>query len=201
MKRAASAIVSSFRISAGGLYRISVGPESSRTSPTSLAELTLASCTPPCRFKVVDTSSYQYSGQVDNIDERDMDDPLCATEYVEDMYSVFREKEYSTSVRPDFMDEQPLIDPRMRSTLVDWLIEVHWKFHLVPDTLYLTINLIDRYISLTKKSIPKLKLQLVGVTCLLIASKQEEISPPLLSDLAYACGNSYTRLQVSTDLF
>jgi Cyclin, N-terminal domain len=78
----------------------------------------------------VSSGSYQYSGQVDNIDERDMDDPLCATEYVQDMYMLFREREPSTSVRPVYMENQPHINERMRSILVDWLVEVHLKFKL-----------------------------------------------------------------------
>lgn len=120
-----------------------------------------------------DLRSYQYIGQVDNIDERDSDDPLCATEYVMDMYQHFREKENGTSVRPVYMESQPHINERMRSILVDWLVEVHLKFKLVPETLYLTINLIDRY--LERKEVSRPKLQLIGVSCLLIASKYEEM--------------------------
>jgi hypothetical protein len=69
------------------------------------------------------------------------------------------------------MEGQPHINERMRSILVDFLIEVHLNFKLVPETLYLTINLIDRYLQL--KEVPRPKLQLVGVTSLLIASKYE----------------------------
>jgi len=141
------------------------------------------------------TNSYQYTGQIDNIDERDTDDPLCATEYVHDMYSLFREKEPTTSVRPVFMESQPHINERMRSILVDWLVEVHLKFKLVPETLYLTVNLIDRYLERDEVSRPKL--QLVGVTSLLIASKYEEIYPPELRDLVYICDRAYTRNDVS----
>ena len=140
-------------------------------------------------------NSYQYSGQIDNIDERDTDDPLCATEYVHDMYSLFREKEPTTSVRPVFMESQPHINERMRSILVDWLVEVHLKFKLVPETLYLTVNLIDRY--LEREEVSRPKLQLVGVTSLLIASKYEEIYPPELRDLVYICDRAYTRADVS----
>jgi cyclin B len=139
-------------------------------------------------------SSYQY-GPADNIDERDADDPLCATSYVQDMYHHFRSKEASTSVRPVFMENQPHINERMRSILVDWLVEVHLKFKLVPETLYLTVNLIDRYLERCEVSRPKL--QLVGVTSLLIASKYEEIYPPELRDLVYICDRAYTRSEVS----
>ena len=96
--------------------------------------------------------SYQYSAAADDIDDRDSDDPLCATTYVQDMYKFFRSKEVSTSVRPLYMDNQPYINERMRSILVDWLVEVHLKFKLVPETLYLTVNLIDRYLDKTEVS-------------------------------------------------
>jgi len=141
-----------------------------------------------------DPRSYQHIGQVDNIDERDSDDPLCATEYVMDMYRYFREKENATSVRPVYMKLQNHINERMRSILVDWLVEVHLKFKLVPETLYLTVNLIDRY--LERKEVSRPNLQLVGVSCLLIASKYEEIYPPELHDLVYICDRAYTRNEI-----
>ena len=137
---------------------------------------------------------YQWSGPADNIDERDAEDPLCVTEYVQDMYQHFRGKEALTSVRPLYMENQPHINERMRSILVDWLVEVHLKFKLVPETLYLTINLIDRY--LERSEVTRPKLQLVGVTSLLIASKYEEIYPPELRDLVYICDRAYTRSEV-----
>mmetsp|Transcript_22525 Transcript_22525/g.66714 ORF Transcript_22525/g.66714 Transcript_22525/m.66714 type:complete len:384 (-) Transcript_22525:236-1387(-) len=143
---------------------------------------------------VSNATSYQHSGQVDNIDERDSDDPLCATDYVQDMYEHFRSKELGTSVRPIYMENQSHINERMRSILVDWLVEVHLKFKLVPETLYLTVNLIDRY--LEKREVTRPKLQLVGVTCLLIASKYEEIYPPELRDLVYICDRAYSKNEI-----
>ncbi|KAF3566408.1 hypothetical protein DY000_02011575 [Brassica cretica] len=56
----------------------------------------------------------------------------------------------------------PDINVRMRGILVDWLIE------LMEETLYLTINLIDMFLAVTQH-VPKKKLQLVGVTALLLA--------------------------------
>ena len=145
---------------------------------------------------VITASSYQL-GPADNIDERDAEDPLCVTDYVQDMYHHFRAKETITSVRPLYMENQPHINERMRSILVDWLVEVHLKFKLVPETLYLTVNLIDRYLERGEVSRPKL--QLVGVTSLLIASKYEEIYPPELRDLVYICDRAYTRTEVCTN--
>ena len=92
------------------------------------------------------------------------------------------------------MEHQPHINERMRSILIDWLVEVHLKFKLVPETLYLTVNLIDRY--LEKSEVSRPKLQLVGVTALLIASKYEEIYPPELRDLVYICDHAYRKEEI-----
>jgi cyclin B len=92
------------------------------------------------------------------------------------------------------MEDQQYINERMRSILVDWLVEVHLKFKLVPETLYLTINIIDRYLAKTEVTRPKL--QLVGVTALLIASKYEEIYPPELRDLVYICDRAYSKNEI-----
>jgi G2/mitotic-specific cyclin-B, other len=143
-----------------------------------------------------DPNSYQMTGNQDNIDERDIDDPLCTTTYVNDMYLHFRGKEVGASVRPLYMENQGYINERMRSILVDWLVEVHLKFKLVPETLYLTVNLIDRF--LEKEEVSRPRLQLVGVTSLLIASKYEEIYPPELRDLVYICDKAYTKQDVRT---
>ena len=169
--------------------------ENSNTTPFASQRLPIPSCS---KLKSDATSAslsgYQYSGQVDNVDERDIDDPLCVTTYVEDMYEYFRSKEIATSVRPVYMEDQQYINERMRSILVDWLVEVHLKFKLVPETLYLTINIIDRYLAKTEVTRPKL--QLVGVTALLIASKYEEIYPPELRDLVYICDRAYSKNEV-----
>ena len=156
------------------------------------------SVTGPTSAPVAMPNAYQF-GPADNIDERDAEDPLCATAYVQDMYQHFRGKETLTSVRPLYMENQPHINERMRSILVDWLVEVHLKFKLVPETLYLTINLIDRY--LERNEVTRPKLQLVGVTSLLIASKYEEIYPPELRDLVYICDRAYTRSEVCSHIY
>ena len=69
------------------------------------------------------------------------------------------------------------------------------KFKLVPETLYLTVNLIDRYLT-TEKKVSRPKLQLVGVTALLIASKYEEIYPPELRDLVYICDRACSKSEI-----
>lgn len=76
----------------------------------------------------------------------------------------------------DYIDSQPEINEKMRAILIDWLIEVHHKFELNPETLYLTINIVDRYLTVETSS--RRELQLLGISAMLIASKYEEIWAP-----------------------
>lgn len=76
----------------------------------------------------------------------------------------------------DYMPLQTDINSKMRSILIDWLVEVHRKFELMPESLYLTINIVDRYLSM--KIVPRRELQLVGISSMLIACKYEEIWAP-----------------------
>ena len=93
-----------------------------------------------------------------------------------------------------YMDNQEDINEKMRAILIDWLIEVHLKFKLLPETLYLTINLLDRYLSL--EQVTRQKLQLLGVTSMLIACKYEEIYPPIVKDFVYITDNAYTKEEI-----
>ncbi|KAK9029587.1 hypothetical protein V6N11_026699 [Hibiscus sabdariffa] len=69
----------------------------------------------------------------------------------------------------NYMEQvQKDITPSMRGILIDWLVEVSEEYKLVPDTLYLTVSLVDRFLS--HNFIEKQRLQLLGVTCMLIAS-------------------------------
>lgn len=82
-----------------------------------------------------------------------------------------------SSSRPhDYIDSQIEINAKMRAILADWLIEVHNKFELMPETLYLTFYIMDKYLSM--ETVFRRELQLVGVSAMLIACKYEEIWAP-----------------------
>ena len=93
-----------------------------------------------------------------------------------------------------YMGKQNDINEKMRAILIDWLVEVHLKFKLMIETLYLTVNVIDRY--LEKETITRNKLQLVGVTAMFLASKYEEIYAPECRDFVYISDKAYTREQI-----
>ena len=82
----------------------------------------------------------------------------------------------------DYIGAQPDISAKMRAILVDWLIEVHRKFELMPESLYLTVNIVDRFLSV--KAVPRKELQLVGMGSMLIACKYEEIWAPEVASLS-----------------
>lgn len=86
------------------------------------------------------------------------------------------------------------ISEKMRAILIDWLIEVHLKFKLRHETLFLTVNILDRFLAVQK--VARQRLQLVGVTALMLAAKYEEIYPPEVRDYVYICDNAYTREQI-----
>jgi len=94
------------------------------------------------------------------------------------------------------MRNQRDINENVRAILVDWIISVHAKFKLLPETLYIAINLVDRYFSIF--NVLKTEVQLVGVAALLIATKYEEIYPPTVKDFIYLTDNTYTRQQILT---
>uniref|UniRef100_A0A8R7PIJ7 Cyclin N-terminal domain-containing protein n=1 Tax=Triticum urartu TaxID=4572 RepID=A0A8R7PIJ7_TRIUA len=129
-----------------------------------------------------------------DIDSVDSGNPLAATEYVEEIYRFYRENEKMSCVRPDYMSSQEDINEKMRAILIDWLIEVHYKFELMDETLFLTVNIIDRY--LEKQVVPRKKLQLVGVTAMLLACKYEEVSVPVVEDLVLISDRAYTKGQI-----
>ena len=88
------------------------------------------------------------------------------------------------------------IKPKMRNLLIDWLVEVHQQFSLLQETLFLTVSIIDRYLSVDAHTVSTKHLQLVGVTSMFIASKYEEMYPPEISDFVYITDKAYSESQI-----
>ena len=117
-----------------------------------------------------------------------------AEEYQEEIIPYLISLENEKRINPNYMSKQNDINEKMRMILIDWLIEVHLKFKLLPETLFLTINFIDRY--LQNNQTPRDKLQLIAVSSLLIACKYEEIYPPEISSFVYITDNAYTKEEI-----
>lgn len=133
---------------------------------------------------------------VENIDAEDVNNPQLVTDYVNEIYNYLRSVESIQSVKVDYLVGQTEILPKMRAVLIDWLVGVHLQFHLLQETLYITVAILDRYLQADLSSITRKKLQLVGVTAMLIAAKYEEIYAPEVKDFVYITDRAYTEKEI-----
>ncbi|XP_030044580.1 G2/mitotic-specific cyclin-B2 isoform X3 [Microcaecilia unicolor] len=137
-----------------------------------------------------------FSGTLLNVEDIDVGDsskPQLCSEYVKDIYVYLRNLEAQQRVYPRYL-EGTEINERMRTILVDWLVQVHSRFLLLQETLYMSIAVLDRFLQV--QPVSRKKLQLAGVTALLIASKYEEIYAPEIGDFVYITDNAYSRDQI-----
>lgn len=138
------------------------------------------------------SASFTGKPQSPRVDEKNKQNGQYTIEYVKDIYENLRKEEALFRPSPDYMSViQTDINEKMRTILVDWLVDVHLKFRLLPETLFLAVELIDRF--LDKKVVNRQKLQLVGVVAMLLAAKYEEIFPPEVKDFIYIAANTYSR--------
>ncbi|XP_062098876.1 putative cyclin-A3-1 [Humulus lupulus] len=132
-----------------------------------------------------------------NGNDNALEDPQMCGPYVSDIYEYLHKMEVEPKRRPspDYLEKvQKDVGANMRGVLVDWLVEVVEEYKLGSETLYLSISYIDRFLSLN--AIARHRLQLLGVSSLLIASKYEEINPPNVEDFCYITDNTYTKDEV-----
>ncbi|KAM4121616.1 hypothetical protein ACB094_01G019200 [Castanea mollissima] len=135
------------------------------------------------------------------------DDPQLCGAYASDIDDYLHKMEMESKRRPlpNYLEKvQKEVTANVRGVLVDWLVEVAEEYKLLPDTLYLAVSYIDRFLSLNV--VHKQKLQLLGVSSMLIASKYEEISPNKrkyeeitvldVGDCCYIMGNTYPKEEV-----
>lgn len=120
--------------------------------------------------------------------------PQLAEPYASHIHSYLQSRLSLYHVDAGYMSRQPDINLRMRAILVDWLVDVCLKFKMLPQTLFMAVNLVDRYASV--KQVSRQELQLLGVACLMITGKYEEIYPPVLKDYVAVCDNAYKREDV-----
>lgn len=132
--------------------------------------------------------------EIDPVDFDQINNPQYVAPYVKEIMQYLRATEEKYLPKSTYMKNQTDINEKMRAILIDWLVDVHLKFKLLPETLFLTVNIIDRYLGVT--SIPRQKLQLVGVSAMLIATKYEEIYPPEVKDFEYVTDKAYNRSEI-----
>lgn len=127
---------------------------------------------------------------VADLDAEDVDDPLMVAEYVVEIFDYLKDLENSTMPNPDYMDHQDNLEWHLRGVLVDWLIEVHTRFGLLPETMFLAVNIIDRFLSTRVVELDRL--QLVGITAMFIASKYEEVMSPHVANFKHVADDGFS---------
>jgi hypothetical protein len=131
---------------------------------------------------------------VPDLDAEDLDDPLMVAEYVGEIFEYLLQLQEQTMANADYMSNQPDLEWQMRGILMDWLLEVHTRFRLLPETLFLAVNIIDRFLS--AKIVQLDRLQLVGVTAMFIASKYEEVLSPHVSNFRHVADDGFTEEEI-----
>ncbi|PIA13020.1 hypothetical protein COEREDRAFT_17826 [Coemansia reversa NRRL 1564] len=159
------------------------------------------------KFVEVDTIDYalEHTGNLNEhpilmteINEFEADvDPLDQTlvpEFGDDIFGYMRELEVKLMPDPNYIERQSALSWATRSILVEWIVQVHQRFNLLPETLYLCINFVDRFLSI--RAITVNKLQLVGAVCLLLAAKYEEMYVPSIKDIEFMVENNYKEAEI-----
>lgn len=161
-----------------------------RSPPPSLAKQRKES---PLRDSVRRTPSELVAAEVLRQTAAQMADlePLLELEYQQDVKAYMFDMETRTTASVDLIDQQPELQWYMRPYLVDFLIEIHQQFRLRPETLYLALNIVDRYVS--KRIVFKKHYQLVGCASLWIAAKFEDAKDrvPTVPELCQMCCGAY----------
>ncbi|XP_078180056.1 cyclin-A3-1-like [Carex rostrata] len=117
--------------------------------------------------------------------------------YASDIDQYLRSMEVEPKRRPfpNYMETTQVdVTADMRGLLIDWLVDVAEEYNLVSDTLYLTVSYIDRFLSYN--AVKKQRLQLLGATAMLIASKYEDIFPPHVVDVCLLTVGTYSKEEI-----
>ena len=130
---------------------------------------------------ILNQSILMYHKDVPDASDQDNFDPVMVMESVNDIFSYMRELEIKYMPNSQYMTFKTYLSFEHRTELLNWIVKIHSRLQLLPETLFLAVNIIDRFLS--QKIVTLNRFQLVGATALFIAAKYEEINCPLLSDI------------------
>ncbi|EHM99724.1 Clb5p [Saccharomyces cerevisiae x Saccharomyces kudriavzevii VIN7] len=138
-----------------------------------------------------------------DLDYAEKNDSAMVAEYSSEIFEFLYERELETLPSHNYLLDKTskyYLRPSMRAILVDWLVEVHEKFQCYPETLFLSINVMDRFLAQNKVTMNKL--QLLAVTSLFIAAKFEEVNLPKLAEYAYITDGAASKNDIkSAEMF
>lgn len=128
------------------------------------------------------------------LDPEEVRDTSMVAEYAKEIFAYMAKCERETLANPHYISYQNEIQWHMRATLVDWLLQVHMRYHMLPETLWIAVNIVDRFLSVRVVSLRKL--QLVGVTAMFIAAKYEEIVAPSVDEFVFMTEGGYSKEEI-----
>jgi hypothetical protein len=116
--------------------------------------------------------------------------------YGPDIYECSREMENTMDIREKFLSAHK-IDSNVRCKMVDWMIEVLFAYNSDPPTFFLSVHLMDKFISKSLGTVNNNDVHLIGITCLYISSKLEDIIPLRMSHIKSKIGhNKFTEKEI-----
>lgn len=143
-----------------------------------------------------DVDEDKLDDDIEDIDKSETRDAIfLVCDIAKDIYSYMFTLEEEQAISLNYLKDQKIFTPKVRQRLVNWCMDIHSQLKLLPETLYITIALMDRYfehVTIEEQS----KVQLVAVSATLIASKYEEIYPPEVGDLVYLTRNDYSKRDI-----
>lgn len=126
----------------------------------------------------------------EDVDLSDVGDPFLLGDYVKDIYNYLFDLEKRYTIQEDYLQansSSPSVKrsvvPKFRTILVDYMVDMQQQYSLYPETLFLAVYILDKYLEL-EPAVTKSNLQCVGVAAMFLASKYEEIQMPDVTEFA-----------------
>lgn len=102
-----------------------------------------------------------------------MDTNLSQLMFLDQVISQLKLREKGSIVKDALINHR--IEESLRAKMVDWMIEVITKFELNTKTFFLSVKIMDKYLQLSKTTLESADILLLGITCMFIAHKLEDV--------------------------
>jgi len=131
----------------------------------------------------------------ENVNQINIENENLITDYGMSMYKILIERENNFVTKNLFQKHK--IEAKVRTKMVDWMIEVLATYRAEPRTLFLAVNLMDMYIKKSPKILDNTDVHLLGVTSMFVMSKYEDVIPLRISSVYHKiCHKAFSETQI-----
>ncbi len=120
--------------------------------------------------------------------------PQYISEYAQDIFDNHLQLESTLKIKRNYLDQQKEMTKEQRADVMDWLVEVAEEYQLQTTTLYIAVNVFDRFLSQVR--LRRCPPRLLGCTCMFIASKFHETFPPEVDAFVEITSDQFSREQI-----